>query len=191
MRSSLLAVALCLWAPVTSAQELMALLRKGPVVLVENDSKGKFDQATAVIFVEHSPERVWATVSDVAAYKEFLPRTVRSDVKPLTDTQLDVTFEVEVPGSNTVYTFRYDLDPTAYSAKGRWVKGDIKGSECEWKLVPHRGGTLVYYTAASRNYSSFAQSLEDDQQTVTIGVNVSAALATVRAVKARIEKEAR
>jgi hypothetical protein len=47
--------------------------------------------------------------------------------------------------------------------------------------------TLIYFTTASRNFSSLAQSLEDEQQTITVGVNVSAALATVRAMKKKSE----
>ena len=35
--------------------------------------------------------------------------------------------------------------------------------------------------------SPVAQSLEDDQQTITVGVNVSAALAAVKAIKRRAE----
>ena len=47
--------------------------------------------------------------------------------------------------------------------------------------------SLIYYTAASRNFSRLAQSLEDKQQTITVGVNVSAALAAVKALKSRAE----
>lgn len=183
----LLLFAAVLFAPPLFAQELMDLLNKGPVVLVETNDKGRFKQATAVLYVDRPVAEVWSTAVDFARYKEFMPRVVRSDVKTRKDGKLDVTYEVEVPGSNTVYTFRYDVDASKREMTGRWVKGDIKGSECAWRMVPYRSGTLVYYTAASRNYSSLAESLEDDQQTVTVGVNVGAALATVRAIKQRLE----
>ena len=73
--------------------------------------------------------------------------------------------------------FRYTIAPEGFSLKCRWKEGDLEGSFCSWRLVSlGPTETLIYYTTASRNFSSLAQSLEDDQQTITVGVNVSAAL---------------
>jgi hypothetical protein len=112
---------------------------------------------------------------------------LKSDVASVGPNQFDVSYEIDVPGPNAEYTFRYDIDPATMQMRGKWVKGDIKGSFCEWKVSPHGQDTLVTYTTASRNFSSVAQALEDDQQTITVGVNVSAALAVVKAVKRRAE----
>jgi ribosome-associated toxin RatA of RatAB toxin-antitoxin module len=176
------------WAPTAAAQDLMSLLKKGPVVSVETKKNGRFHSATAVIDVKASVQTVWRVITDYASFKTFLPNVEESEVKRITDYIYDVSYEVEVPGSNPEYTFRYILDPTKHTVTCGWKEGDLEGSFCKWRLVsmgPKR--TLIYFTTASRNFSSLAESLEDDQQTITVGVNVSAALATVRAMKRRSE----
>ncbi len=185
--ASLALVPLLLSLP-ARAQDLMDLLQQGPVVAVRNDAKGKFDRATAVVDVHAPPSSVWDVVSNFSNYRYFMPKVARSEQRMTGPNQCDVSYEIEVPVlANAKYVFHYTLDPAAMTAHGQWIKGDIQGSFCDWKLVPSKDGTLVYFTTASRNYSSLAQRFEDDQQTITIGVNVSAALATVRAIKKRSE----
>jgi ribosome-associated toxin RatA of RatAB toxin-antitoxin module len=172
---------------VATAQDLMDLLQRGPVVLVETNAKGKFDKATAVNVVKKPPAEVWKLATDFAHYKDFMPKIVRSEPVPIGPNKVDVKYEIDTPLTNTKYTFRYDIEPDTMKMHAKWVKGDIKDSFAEWKLVPYGEDTLVYYTCASRNFSSIAASLEDDQQTITVGVNVSAALAVVKAIKRQAE----
>jgi len=47
--------------------------------------------------------------------------------------------------------------------------------------------TRIYYGGVTRNFSSMAQRLEDDQQTITVGVNVVGLMAAVKAIKTRAE----
>ena len=170
------------------AQDLKSLLKRGPVVLVETNSKGRFHSATAVISVKAGTDVLWKHVIAFAKYKDFMPNMEQSDVKQVSPTSFDVTYEIEVPGPNPDYTFRYVIQPENLIASGRWVKGDLKNSFCKWRLVSvSPTESLIYYTAASRNFSRLAQSLEDKQQTITVGVNVSAALAAVKAMKSRAE----
>jgi len=176
-----------------AGQDLMELLARGPVVLVETDDAGRLSQATAVQLVEAPVERVWAVATDFGRFREFMPKTLRSDAAPVAGSpgQVDVTYEVEVPGPNPVYTLRYAPDEARREIPCRWVRGDLQGSHCRFRLVAQGRRTLLYYTTLSRNYSSLAQSLEDEGQTVTVGVNVSAALAVVNAVRRRAEGAAK
>ncbi len=190
MRNVLIAAVLLAVPGRAVAQDLMALLAKGPVVLVENDAKGRFDRATAVVEIAAPPAKVWDVVSNFSNYRYFMPKVVKSEQRlagPAFPDQVDVAFEIDVPLSNADYTFRYRLEPDQRRIEGKWLKGDLEGSFCEWRLVPHENAPLAYYTVASRHFSALAQRLEDDQQTITIGVNVSAALAAVKAVKKRVE----
>jgi len=170
------------------AQELMTLLNKGPVVLVETTPKGKFDHTTAIVFIQRPVQAVWGVAMDFASYKTFMPKVIKSEPKPVDPNKVDVTYEIDTPVTNTNYTFRYDIDPANMTMRGNWVKGDLKSSYCVWKLVPYNQGTLLYYTNSSRNFSSLAEGFEDDQQTVTVGVNVASALAVVKAVKHHVEE---
>ncbi len=58
-----------------------------------------------------------------------------------------------------------------------------------WKCEPLPDGkTLLSERVQVKNFSSILQSVEDDQQTITVGVNVSSALAATKAIKKRVEQ---
>lgn len=177
-------------------QSLDALLKKGPVVLIEWDDEGRFKQATGVIAVDRPASVAWALATDFAAFKDFLPKVLLSEVEMLPDAadgrrQADVTIRIDAPGPDPKYTFRYLLDDSKLEMKAHWVKGDLKGSHASWRIVPQGPDrALAYYTNASKNFSRFAQAIEDDQQTITVGINVSAVIATLKALKRRVESVA-
>ena len=184
----LLALAVLALSPRAAlAQDLMALLEDGPVVMVQQDEEGGFDECTAIVFVEAPPAAVWEVLADLESHPEFMPKLRRAEVKERSDDRLVVALELETPGRNTRYVMAYDLRPAAWRIDVSWVSGDLRGTFGTWRLVPSGQGTLVYYQGATRNYSRILQRLEDDQQTITIGVNVSSAIAMVRAVKERTE----
>jgi len=173
------------------AGDLASLLARGPVLVVEYDDKGRFSQATAVLEIHAPPEKVWPAIVDFANYKKVFPKVVESSAVDVARTPsvkatqrvADVTLEIETPGTNTEYTFRYTIDDGAHEASAHWLKGDLKGSRLAWKVTGDAKKSLVEYTLASKNYSSLAETFEDDQQTITVGINVSAAVAAAKAVK--------
>jgi ribosome-associated toxin RatA of RatAB toxin-antitoxin module len=170
-----------------AAQDLMSLLEGGPVVMVKQDAEGGFDRSTAVIHVRARPEVVWAVLADFERYVEFMPKLRSAEVVERGEASAVVAYEIETPGRNTRYTYRYEMLEPSWEIRARWVSGDLRGSFGNWRLVLAPGGTLVYFTGATRNFSRVLAALEDDQQTITIGVNVASALAMVRAVRDRSE----
>ncbi|HUB10172.1 MAG TPA: SRPBCC family protein [Myxococcales bacterium] len=171
--------------------ELEELLTRGPVVLVESTAAGKFDSATAIVGIARSAGEVWKVATDFASHKTFMPKLVASTPTPRGPTCIDVRFEIAIPfpGRNERYTFRYDLDPAAFTLRGRWLEGNLEDSFAIWRLVPRGDAAcLLYFTTATRNFSKILSAIEDSQQTVTVGVNVSSALAVVKAVKQRVER---
>jgi ribosome-associated toxin RatA of RatAB toxin-antitoxin module len=171
------------------ADRLDSLLNKGPVVVVEHDGKGKFASATGVVAVEASIEKAWAVITEFQSYPKFVPKVVKTEVDDLGPTEVKVKWELEVPGPNTVYTVRYKLDPVKRTIEAEQVGGDLKGSRWFWELEsagPNR--TLLHYRSSARNFSSILESAEDDQQTITIGVNVGGVLTLLRALQGRIQK---
>jgi ribosome-associated toxin RatA of RatAB toxin-antitoxin module len=169
------------------AQDLMALLADGPVMVVKKDAKGKFEQATAVIDVKAPPAKVWNVVTNFSAYRYFMPKVEKSEQSVPAPNQLDVAYEINVPLSNAKYTIHYNLDPVNMTATGNWAKGDLKGTHSLWRIVPYKDETLVYFTTATLHFNALAQRFEDSEQTITVGVNVVAALTTVTAIKKRAE----
>ena len=152
-------------------------------MLVEVNDEGKFHQATAVMHVNAPISVAWGIVTDFGKYKDFMPNLVVSSPTRVSKNFFDVEYEVEVPGLNPDYIFRHEIRKDTHEVLGTWKDGDLEDSYSKWRLVEHSPKeTLLYYTTASRNFSAMAQALEDDQQTITVGVNVSAALATVKAI---------
>lgn len=166
---------------------LESLLAGGPVVSIESDPQGRFAAAVGFADVAAPVDRVWAVLTEFGAYHEFVPRVVESAVNTSSGGLL-VKFEIESPGPNTKYTVQYALDGVAHVAEGRQVSGDLKGSTWRWELSPLAPGrTRVRYTSRAKNFSSILNALEDEQQTVTAGLNVGAAITMLRALKKRCE----
>lgn len=170
--------------------DLAPQLEKGPLVLVEEGKGGKFGQATGFVLIDASPEKAWALVTSFDTYKTFMPKILESEVKRRTEKDVDIHVTIDVPGPDTDYVVRYTPDVAAKEVTGTWVSGDLKGSRWFWKVEPAPGGkSLVTHTLAVKNFSGIAQAVEDDSQTVTVGVNVGSVLAALKAVKRKAESD--
>jgi ribosome-associated toxin RatA of RatAB toxin-antitoxin module len=168
---------------------MMPLLARGQLVLVEPASDGKFGSATAIVTVDAAPEKVWATLLKMEDFKEFMPKVITSEVLRREKNEMDFHFVIEVPGPDTDYNIRYTKDDAKMTLTGTWMKGDLKGSRWLWKVeaLPD-GRTLLSQQLSLKNFSSLAASVEDEQQTITVGVNVSSAIAGTKALKRRCEQ---
>lgn len=166
---------------------LDALLARGPAVSVESDGEGRFEAAVAYVDVEAGVDRVFRVLTDFGSYREFVPRVVGSEAAPA-EGGVRVRWEIDSPGMNTRYTVQYTLDLRAHAVDGRQVDGDLRGSRWRWELAELAPGrTRVRYLSKARNFSRVLDALEDEQQTVTAGLNVAAAVTLLRALKRRAE----
>jgi ribosome-associated toxin RatA of RatAB toxin-antitoxin module len=187
MRSGLFALALV--APVTAAAaDLEELLGRGPLVLIQ-EKGGGFDTATGIVRVDADVTHVWNVLTDFASYRDFMPKVLKSEVLERSGTKVRVAFEIEVPGVNTSYEVQYTLNEPRRQIDVAWASGDLEGSRWSWRLEPSPSGngTLVHYACSMKNFSSVVASLDDDQQTMTVGVNVGTVLAATKALKRRAE----
>jgi ribosome-associated toxin RatA of RatAB toxin-antitoxin module len=157
-------------------------------VQVQETADGKFAAAVAVIEVAAPPARVWEVVTDFSRYHEFMPRVLKSEVLRAEGDERDVAIELDSPIMNTRYQVRYRLDRPNLRAEGAWLSGALEGSAWTWQLADRPGGgTLLRYTLRAKGFSAIVESLEDKQQTATIGINVAAAIASVKGMKRRAE----
>ncbi|MBS2031414.1 MAG: SRPBCC family protein [Deltaproteobacteria bacterium] len=185
MSPALLLAAALLTGATTDAS---ALLDRGPIVSIEQTPDGKFKQCTALARVDAPIDRVWQVATNYKDFHTFMPKVVASDVIHEEPGIVDVKFEIDVPGVNTKYVMRHSLHPDTHTIEMNWVKGDLKGSH--WVLHMEStpdGKTLISYSGASKNFSSILEGLEDSQQTISVGVNVSSALTVVKAFKQQAE----
>lgn len=178
-------------APVARADELGALLSTGPLVRLETDASGKFKEALAIADVDAPVDTVWRVLTDFGTYAQWMPRVKSCAVtKDGADSLLDI--KLDTPLVSTRYTNRMTVDDAKKTIKVRQEKGDLKGSRYHWRVVPlGERRARIYYGGVVKNFSSLAEGLEDDQQTITIGINVVSLMAAIKAVKVRAESVAR
>lgn len=187
VRAWLLVLVVVTLALPAHADEMATLLDKGPLVRLESTSNGKFKQALAIADVDAPIGRVWAVLADLDSYRYFMPRVEKLDIKRDGADYL-ATFKLDTPLVSTSYTNRYTLDEARHVIDVRQVDGDLDGSFYKWRLVRvSPGKTRIYYSGVIKNFSGIAQRLEDDQQTITIGINVVSLLSAIKAVKSRAE----
>lgn len=168
---------------------LTPYLQRGPMALVEQTKDGKFQQATAIVLVNAAPDRVYEALLDHSKFKNFMPKVLESEIEKSNAKSFDVRFVIDVPGPDTDYTIRYVRDDAKRTLKGTWAKGDLKDSKWEWRVEPTGDGSkaLLFHQLQVKNFSSVLTSLEDERQTMTVGVNVSSAIAATTAVKNHVE----
>jgi carbon monoxide dehydrogenase subunit G len=188
--TTLLAVTLA--ATSARADELAGLLAAGPLVRIETDPTGKFKEGLAIAEVDAPVDLVWKVLTDFGGYTTWMPRVEKCEV---TRDGADYLMEMKIdtPLVSTRYTNRVTVDDVAKTMRIRHEKGDLKGTHYLWRVVPIGDGkrTRLYYGGVIKNFSSVAEGMEDDQQTITIGINVASLLATIKSVKLQSERVAR
>lgn len=175
----------------SQSDSISPLLDRGQLVLVEQSKDGKFAWATGIVMIQAPPEKVWATLLKMEDFKQFMPKVTTSEVTFRERNDMHVHFVLDVPGPDTDYTIRYTRDDAKRTLTGVWAGGDLKDSKWFWTVEPAPGGkTLLSQRVSVKNFSSILTSVEDDQQTMTVGVNVSSALAAGKALKKQCERPA-
>ncbi len=167
------------------AQSLADLLKDGPIAQVHYDKNGKFKEAVGIIFIKGTPDQVWDAMTDYEHFIEFMPQVVDFKATKKGEDLVETYQEIDVPGFNYKYTLLNKLDKANYKISVTPVEGPAKGS-WSYKIVPFNNGSLLYYYCFSR-LPKIITKFEDEQQTMTIGVNAATSVAVVQAFKKRVE----
>ena len=184
--SRFLLAAILLAPALAHADDVGDLLHTGPLVRIETDSAGKLKQATCIADVDAPIDMVWKVLSDYESYRFFMPRMKTLDITKDGDDTL-LAIKLDTPLVSTSYTNRQHPDLATHTMTVKQEKGDLSGSRYQWHLVALGDRTRIFYSGLIKNYSSLAESFEDDQQTLSIGINVVSLMATAKAVKGRAE----
>lgn len=188
MRRLLAAILVIVTAAPARADDLSVMLEKGPMARVDVDKAGRFDAVVSVVDVDVPAARLWAVLLDYQNYRFFMPRV--SDVGVVVDDKgtTHVKWDIDTPLVRTQYDNAMTVDDAKMFLVARTVSGDMSGSRYDWKVIPLGDKRCrLIHTAWPRNMASIVDTLDDKQQTLTIGVAVSSVMATVRALKARAE----
>lgn len=183
------ALAFSLGAGPLPADELGDLLKAGPLVRIEQGDNQKFKRVLAMADIAAPADLVWEVLNTQEKYPEFMPRVKKLTVKDEAPNVRVVSYVLDTPFADTSYSLRWTSNPADRTVQVKHAGGDLKGSEYDWRVVsigPEQ--TRIFYGGTTRNFSSMAQRLEDDQQTITVGVNVVGVVAAAKAIKARCEQ---
>lgn len=179
--------------PSVEALDFYAELEKGPLISVKRHANGSFNYAEAMVVIAAPAELVWDTILDIDSYQNYMSRIV--EARTLSGgpdkEELIARFEIDTPMSNTKYTLRHVINKKERSIKVYQISGDLKGSSWYWKLVPRGRKTFVKYGGRTVNYSSFLQKFEDKEDTITVGINISSLMTTIKFIKDRAEQQCR
>lgn len=130
---------------------------------------------------------VWKVLTDYEQYRFFMPRIDKLEVTREGNDAL-VSVKLDTPLVATNYTNRMSPDVSKHIIQVKQERGDLPGSRYRWQLTRLGDArTRITYSGIIKNFSSIAESLDDDQQTLTIGINVVSLMAAVKAVEARAE----
>jgi len=174
------------------ADELSRLLEKGPMARVEFDPRGRFDAVLTIVDVDAPPEDLWRALTAFESYRFFMPRVSSVTERPAPAGARYVDWSIDTPLVATKYTNLATVDHGAMVLTAKTIEGDMSGSRYEWRVIKLGNSRCrMMHSAWPRNYAAIVGTLDDDQQTLMIGVAVGSVLATTRALKARAEQLAK
>ena len=172
----------------TAADDLTTMLEKGPMARVDVDKAGKFDAVVAVVDIDVPATRLWSVLLDYPNYRFFMPRVTDVGIGKDADGNTLVKWDIDTPLVRTRYDNAMVVDASRMFLVARTVSGDMLGSHYDWKVIPLGDKRCrLIHSSWPRNMASIVDTLDDKQQTLTIGVAVSSVMATVRALKERAE----
>jgi ribosome-associated toxin RatA of RatAB toxin-antitoxin module len=174
-----------LLAGLARAESLETLLARGEVALLETKSDGRLRQVVAIGLVRAPPDAVWAKLTNVADYENWVPQVADSTVVEQTETRLVADIAIAVVGPNVNFREEFVLDPANRTIKGTWISGALKGSHWEWRLVPTGAHTTVYRTLYTNVVDSnwLVKQVEDENHTLEYGINVATGMVEIRGLK--------
>ena len=97
----------------------------------------------------YTAELMYAIVSDVEKYPEFLPWvTALRITRRISDRVVDCDMRVGFSGFNESYISRVSLDPAARSIDVVQTEGPFRRLENHWRFVPRGGNCEVEFSIA-------------------------------------------
>lgn len=176
------------------ADTLDDLLRKGEVTLLETLPDGRLKQATCIARVDVPLERVWSTLTDFAAYKDWMPQVRTSSVVSTAllgtggGTHLVIDWTLAVVGPDVSFRQEADVDPIGHRVYQHQVSGALPGSYWIWELERAGDTTIVRRTVRNNVVDSnwVVKQVEDENHTLDYGINSAVGVIEVRGLKRRL-----
>ncbi|MBI2060901.1 MAG: hypothetical protein HYT87_14130 [Nitrospirae bacterium] len=178
------------------------LLRKGPLLSLEQDEFGNITWTLAGTIIHAPPEAIWEVLNNLDDYEKFAPHTEEVRVlkkdgnKSIVNFRMKIKFSVLSVGVDT--TDEVILDRDKWSLDWTYLRGDFAGSRGGWNLVPLSdsvsGAGTQKHTAAFYRFHADLRTLGfgvrlllRTHPEVEMGVLTAMAVRFVQALKDRVE----
>ena len=113
--------------------------------------------------VPYPAELMYAVVSDVEKYPQFLPWVLALRVLSRRDNGLTAEMAVGYGALRERYTSEVRLDPAAHTIDVRQTKGPFKTLENHWRFTPHETGCEVTFSILFEFKSRLLHSVAGDK----------------------------
>lgn len=175
---------------------MQQLLADGQLMMVKEDSQGKFELITAGILINKSPQEVFAVIMDYEHYNEFMPSVVKAEVVyRSSDGKVEhirhhIKFKFSILSYTVIYTLKTQLNPPT-DMKWDLLEGDISSTYGSWELIPLDGGkrTAAFYSVYSdiRSINWVVRKFIEATPGMEVAINASTCLLVLKSLKARAE----
>ena len=173
----------------TYSFDLYQEVGKGPVVVPVYDQQKKLTSVRGTMLMNIPYEFIWEAITDIASYKEFYPRMIKSNVKKTENNGKTIIadFEIEVPiFNNTIYANKYLINQEKGIVDIYQHSGQLEGSHFHWSIQKKdHGYTWVSYNGISKNYSPIIEKIDDKDQAIALTINLTTIVTTLRQVDER------
>ncbi len=172
---------------------VIQMLQRGEVGLIESNEDGSLKQATAITLLDHPVSEVWEFLLDFDNYTKYFNNLKRCERLGRFKNQYKVYFELKVPLTSLKYTLLFKAEPM-HSLRGEWIDGDLKGGYYNYSLYPGEdlNTTILVYNLYSpvKEQSWIVRVIISSNPSMEHGLNVGAALLTLRDIRLGLRKKA-
>ena len=95
--------------------------------------------------IPHRPEDLYALVSDVRSYPEFLPWCMAARIREKTDIRLVADLIIGFRFYRERFTSYVDCDPDTLEIKVEYAEGPFKYLQNSWAFHPHENGCRIEF----------------------------------------------
>ncbi|MCR4316310.1 MAG: SRPBCC family protein [Planctomycetes bacterium] len=151
---------------------------------------------TAYCLIEANAKEVWDVVSDIANWKSWSPKCLRSEVRPVEfegdHERCVVHMSLDAPVSAVNFTEAVWLYEDRFYIRESVVSGDLRGGVMSWRLipVPDEEKTIVEYRChvSTKNAGVLFNAVISADPTIDTGINLATVAVRLLALRDQVAK---
>lgn len=182
--------------PGVSVSTLNALMKKGQVLIIDENPDGGLELVTAGILIDAPPSKVYETLVQYDKYSEYMPSTAGVKVVGKKDGKELVQYNIEFKFLVLKFSVQYTMKQTYIKNKEiRWEldsskDGKLKTSYGAWQLYSAPGNRTAAFYSVYADLKTISWALRktfEAEPAMEVSVNASSCVMVLKAIKNRVE----